>query len=49
MARIRGKAKKAEIMTLEEAVKKYMHNGIRLPSAGLRGSTGTRWPLPGKR
>ncbi len=30
MARIRGKAKKAEIMTLEQAVKKYMHNGIQV-------------------
>ncbi|MGA2331173.1 MAG: CoA-transferase, partial [Syntrophales bacterium] len=37
MARIRGKAKKAEIMTLEEAVKKYMHNGIQIAFSGFTG------------
>ena len=35
MARIRGKAKKAEIMTLEEAVKKYMHDGIMVAYGGF--------------
>jgi len=37
MPRIRGKAKKAQIMTLEEAVKKYMHDGIMCAFSGFTG------------
>jgi len=35
MPRIRGKAKKVEIMTLEETVKKYMHDGIMCAFSGF--------------
>jgi glutaconate CoA-transferase subunit A len=37
MPRIRGKAKTAEILTLEEAVKKYMHDGIVCAFSGFTG------------
>ncbi|MEI8173805.1 MAG: CoA-transferase [Deltaproteobacteria bacterium] len=37
MPRIRGKAKKAEILTLEAAVKKYMHDGIQCAFSGFTG------------
>ena len=37
MPRIRSKAKKAEILTLEEAVKKYMNNGIQVAYSGFTG------------
>jgi glutaconate CoA-transferase subunit A len=37
MPRIRSKAKKAEILTLEEAVKKYMRNGIQVAYSGFTG------------
>jgi glutaconate CoA-transferase subunit A len=37
MPRIRGKSKKAEILTLEEAVKKYMHDGISCAFSGFTG------------
>lgn len=35
--RIRGSSKKAEILTLEEAVKKYMHDGIVCAFSGFTG------------
>lgn len=35
MPRIRGKTKKAEIISLEEAVKKYMHDGIVVAWGGF--------------
>ena len=37
MPRIRTKTKKAEIMTLEDAVKKYMHDGIMCAFSGFTG------------
>ena len=37
MARIRGKSKKAEILSLEEAVKTYMHNGVICAFSGFTG------------
>ncbi len=37
MPRIRSKAKKAEILTLEGAVKKYMHDGIQVAFSGFTG------------
>jgi glutaconate CoA-transferase subunit A len=37
MPRIRKKTKKAEILTLEEAVKKYMHHGIVCAFGGFTG------------
>ena len=37
MPRIRSKAKKAEILTLEEAVKKYMKNGLQVAFSGFTG------------
>ncbi len=37
MARIRGKSKKAEILSLEEAVKKYMHDGVICAYSGFTG------------
>lgn len=37
MPRIRSKAKKAEIMTLEEAVRHYMRDGIQLAFSGFTG------------
>jgi glutaconate CoA-transferase, subunit A len=37
MPRIRGKSKKAEILTLEDAVKKYMRDGITCAFSGFTG------------
>ncbi|OPY08518.1 MAG: Glutaconate CoA-transferase subunit A [Syntrophaceae bacterium PtaB.Bin095] len=37
MPRIRSKAKKAEILTLEEAVKKYAKNGLQVAFSGFTG------------
>ncbi|MBP1726209.1 MAG: hypothetical protein H6Q51_1507, partial [Deltaproteobacteria bacterium] len=37
MPRMRTKAKKAEILTLEEAVKKYVHDGIQIGFSGFTG------------
>ncbi|MCX7816679.1 MAG: hypothetical protein N2317_04100 [Syntrophales bacterium] len=37
MPRIRGKTKKAEIMTLEEAVKTFMHDGAMIAFSGFTG------------
>ena len=37
MPRIRSMAKKAEILTLEEAVKKYMKNGLQVAYSGFTG------------
>ena len=50
MARSRDKAKKAEILTLEEAVARYMHDGIVCAFSRFhRVQTGTRRPLHGRR
>ncbi len=37
MPRIRGKSKTAEIMTLDAAVKKFMHNGVMCAFSGFTG------------
>jgi len=37
MPRMRTKAKKAEILTLEEAVKKYVHDGMQIGFSGFTG------------
>jgi glutaconate CoA-transferase, subunit A len=37
MPRIREKAKKAEVLTLDEAVRKYMHDGIVVAFSGFTG------------